>query len=80
MRPTHPPRPARPLLPGEAHVDYLDGDLRVLSEGQFVVCAVSGKPIPLDELKYWNVDRQEPYASLAIAVARWRALNGGGAA
>ena len=24
-------------------------------------CAVTGMPIPLDDLKYWSVDRQEAY-------------------
>jgi hypothetical protein len=28
-----------------------------------VRCAVSGAPIPLEELKYWSVDLQEAYAS-----------------
>jgi hypothetical protein len=48
---------------GEARVQYLDGDFRVLSPGGFVTCAVSGVHIPLEELKYWSVDRQEAYAS-----------------
>ena len=47
---------------GEAEVKYLDGDFRVLRPGAFVRCAVTGTPIPLEELKYWSVERQEPYA------------------
>jgi hypothetical protein len=31
--------------------------------GAFVRCAVTGVEIPLDELKYWSVERQEAYAS-----------------
>ena len=31
--------------------------------GAFVRCAVTGAAIPLEELKYWSVDRQEAYAS-----------------
>ena len=46
---------------GEAKVRYLDADFQVLSAGAFVRCAVTGSPIPLDELKYWSVARQEPY-------------------
>ena len=38
------------------------GTFRVLGNGDHVVCAVTGKRIPLHELKYWSVDRQEPYA------------------
>lgn len=48
---------------GEAEVKYLDGDFRVTRPGAFVRCAATGVPIPLEELKYWSVDRQEAYAS-----------------
>ncbi len=48
---------------GEAKVQYLDGDYRVISPGSYVVCAITGVHIPLDELKYWSVDRQEAYAT-----------------
>lgn len=53
--------------PSEASVRYLDGDYVVLKQGTFVRCAISGKPIPLEELHYWSVDRQEPYADAATA-------------
>lgn len=48
---------------GEAKVQYLDGDFRVVSPGSYVLCAVTGVHIPLDELKYWSVDLQEAYAT-----------------
>ncbi|MBB3808221.1 DUF2093 domain-containing protein [Pseudochelatococcus contaminans] len=48
---------------GEAQLQYLDGDYRVVRSGTFVRCAVTGRPIPLDELRYWNVDLQEAYIS-----------------
>ena len=44
-----------------ARVHYLPGTFRLLSEGDHVVCAVTGARIPLHELKYWSVERQEPY-------------------
>jgi hypothetical protein len=47
---------------GEAKVQYLDGDFRVISPGTYVRCAVTDARIPLDELKYWSVDLQEAYA------------------
>ena len=47
----------------EAVLEYLDGDFKVLKPGAFVRCAATGEPIPLDVLRYWNVDLQEPYAS-----------------
>ncbi len=46
----------------EAVLEYLDGDFKVLRPGAFVRCAVTGDAIPLDVLRYWNVDLQEPYA------------------
>ena len=55
---------------GEAKVRYLDGDFQLASPGSFVRCAVSGKTIPLDELKYWSVARQEPYYDAAISLER----------
>ena len=46
----------------EAKIHYLDGTFRLLSVGDHVLCAVTGVAIPLDELRYWSVARQEPYA------------------
>jgi hypothetical protein len=51
-----------PAPAGEAELEYLDGEYRVRKPGAFVRCAVTGEPIPLEELRYWNVDLQEPYA------------------
>jgi hypothetical protein len=45
----------------EAQIRYLDGDFRVLRPGGFVRCAVTGEAIPLEELRYWDVDLQEAY-------------------
>ncbi|WP_319411093.1 DUF2093 domain-containing protein [uncultured Cohaesibacter sp.] len=45
----------------EAVVRYMDGDLQIIHSGSYVTCAVTGRPIPLDDLKYWSVDRQEAY-------------------
>jgi hypothetical protein len=47
---------------GEAQLQYLDGDFRVVSPGTYVRCAMTDVRIPLDELKYWSVDLQEAYA------------------
>lgn len=44
-----------------ANVRYTESDFQVLAPGTHVICAVTGKAIPLDELKYWNPDRQEAY-------------------
>jgi len=55
---------------GEARLRYLDADYDVLAPGSYVVCAVSGQRITLDELRYWSVDRQEPYATAEAVVKR----------
>lgn len=46
-----------------ARLHYLDGTFRVLSPGDHVVCAVTRQAIPLSDLRYWSVARQEAYAS-----------------
>jgi hypothetical protein len=46
-----------------ARLHYLPATFRVLSHGDHVLCAVTHQPIPLAELKYWSVERQEAYAS-----------------
>lgn len=51
-----------------ARIHYMAGTFRVLSTGDHVVCAVTGERIPLHELKYWSVERQEPYADAAASL------------
>ena len=51
----------------EARVSYGDGDFAVVKPGRVVRCAVSGRPIPLEGLRYWSVQRQEAYAGPAEA-------------
>ena len=46
-----------------ARLKYLHNSFEIIENGTHVVCAVSGKKIPLDQLTYWNVDLQEPYFS-----------------
>lgn len=43
---------------------------RIVRAGNFVTCAVSGQHIPLEELRYWCVVRQEAYASPELATKR----------
>ncbi|HKG75968.1 MAG TPA: DUF2093 domain-containing protein [Beijerinckiaceae bacterium] len=55
---------------GEAVVEYLDGNLRIVKPGSYVRCAVTGERIPLEQLKYWSVERQEAYASPEAVLKR----------
>ena len=56
-----------------ARLHYMANGFRVLTPGDHVVCAASGKRVPLEELRYWSVARQEPYASAELAA---KALSG----
>ena len=55
---------------GEAKVKYLDGEFQVVSPGDYVLCAVTGEPMPLAELRYWSVELQEPYATAEASLRR----------
>ena len=46
-----------------AKIKYLPNNFQIIENGDFVICAVSGKKINLEDLTYWNVDLQEPYFS-----------------
>lgn len=53
-----------------AELIYGPNAFRVLRPGPFVLCAVSGQKIPLEELRYWSAVRQEPYASCEASTRR----------
>ena len=55
-------------LGAEAKVKYLDGDFTIEVPGTHVFCAVTGKPILMEMLRYWNVDLQEPYIDAAASL------------
>ena len=50
-----------------AKLRYLPNNFQIIENGDYVVCAISGKKINLDNLNYWNVDLQEPYYSYVEA-------------
>ena len=52
----------------EAKVRYLAGTFRLLSDGDHVRCAETGAVIPLDQLRYWSVERQEAYVDAAASL------------
>ncbi len=61
-----PPRPRT-----EAKLIYGTPEFEIVQHGDFVRCAVSGAPIPLDALNYWSVELQEAYASGELMTKRW---------
>ena len=50
-----------------AKIKYLPNNFEVIQDGDYVICAVSGKKISLENLTYWNVDEQEAYFSYVEA-------------
>ncbi len=58
----------------EAVLRYEDNEFTILRQGLFVRCAVTGARIPLDELRYWSVDLQEPYRGPTEATQRWKEM------
>ena len=46
-----------------ARLHYMANGFRMLSRGDHVLCAVTGARIALEDLRYWSVTAQEPYAS-----------------
>jgi hypothetical protein len=64
----------RMTMPGEAQIQFLDADFRIVKPGSFVRCAVTGTAIPIDELRYWSVERQEAYSTREAALERLKSL------
>ena len=50
-----------------AKIKYLPNNFEVIQDGDYVLCAVSGKKILLKDLNYWNVELQEAYFSYVEA-------------
>jgi hypothetical protein len=53
----------------EARIHYMAGTFRLLADGDHVSCAVTGARIPLEQLRYWSVARQEAYVDAAASLA-----------
>ena len=59
----------------KAKLKYNPNNFEIIEEGDYVVCAISGKNISLKELTYWNVELQEAYFSPKEAQQRYEELN-----
>ena len=58
-----------------AKLKFNPNNFEIIEEGDYVVCAVSGKKILLNQLTYWNVELQEAYYSVKEAQQRYEELN-----
>ena len=54
---------------------YLPNNFEIIEEGDYVLCALSGKQIRLQDLTYWNVELQEAYYSYVEAFKKNEKLN-----
>ena len=65
-----------PFTSGEAKIFYGTPEFTITEPGAFVRCAVTGERIPLANLRYWSVDRQEAYRDAAAALEAYTKAGG----
>ena len=53
-----------------AKLKFLPNNFEVINDGDHVICAVSKKKIPIEDLNYWNVELQEAYYSYEEAAIK----------
>ena len=58
----------------KAKLLFKHNHFEIVEEGNFILCAISGKEIELEKLNYWNVDLQEAYFSPIEANKRYNQL------
>ena len=58
----------------KAKLKFYPNNFEIIEEGDYVVCDVSGKNIPLNQLTYWNVELQEAYYSPKEAKIRFQQI------
>ena len=58
----------------KAKVIYKQNYFEIIEEGDYVLCAITGREIPIQNLNYWNVDLQEAYSSAKEANERFKTL------
>lgn len=60
----------------EAKLKFKPNHFEIISNGDYVTCAVSKKKILLENLNYWNVELQEAYFSPVEVKIKQRQLKG----
>ena len=58
----------------KAKLKFNANNFEIIEEGSYVICSVSGKNIPINQLTYWNADLQEAYFSPKEAQERYEKL------
>ena len=59
----------------KAKLKFYPNNFEIVEKGDYVICAISGKKIPLNELTYWNVELQEAYFSYKEAFKKKEQLD-----
>ena len=59
----------------KAKLKFNPNNFEIVKDGDYVICAVSGKKIPINQLAYWNVELQEAYFSPKEAQERFEELS-----
>ena len=55
------------VIKKKAKLNYKQNSFEIIEDGEYVLCAISGKEIKLQDLTYWNVELQEAYFSYVEA-------------
>ena len=55
------------MVKKKAKLIFKHNYFEIVEEGDYVLCAISGKKIALEDLTYWNVELQEAYYSFIEA-------------
>ena len=63
------------MIRNKAKLKFHPNNFEIIEEGDYVVCAVTRKNIPLSQLTYWNVELQEAYFSPKEAHQKYEELN-----
>ena len=56
----------------QAVLHYGDGEFAIMSPGHYVLCAVTGAKVALENLRYWSPELQEAYAGPTEALKLWQ--------
>ncbi len=59
----------------KAKLIFKHNSFEIVEEGDYVLCAVSGKEIMLKDLHYWNVELQEAYFSPKEVHLKYEKIN-----
>ena len=62
-------------LEKRAVIELYHGQFKIIEPGDYVLCSITKEKIPLEDLKYWNVDLQEIYSGPDIALKRYKEIN-----